>query len=84
MELHPEEVPDFTKDTVLHDPKQLAIRVTDPNVRAQKYWTVDLEAGSRKRDIFQIGDAPANPAALVFPPDIYKIRTEHARLNSPV
>jgi hypothetical protein len=84
VKLHAEKVPNFPKDTVLHDTKQLSVRITDPNVSAEQHWAINLETRPRERDVLEIGHTSASPASLIFPPDIHQIRAEHARLNSPV
>ena len=51
---------------------------------AERDWTIYLQTGPRKRDIFQVGYTAAGSSGLVFPLDINQIRAQHSWFNTAI
>ena len=77
LKLHAEEVADLAVYTVPNPALQLTLGVVNPEVGFQRDRCIQLEAGTRKRYIFQVGNGPPGPATLVLPPDVDQVGTKH-------
>src|SRR5580700_9405890 len=84
FELDSQKVPNFAKNTVLNHAKQFAIGVAHPQRRTLRNRPVHLQAGARKRDIFQVGYTTPGSPTLVFPLHVHQVRAEHSRFNPPI
>jgi hypothetical protein len=84
IEFDPQKIADLTEYTVFNLTPQFAAGVGNVDRSAEWNRTVHLQACSRKRDVFQIGDTVARPPVLVLPLDIDQIRTQHSRFNTAI
>jgi hypothetical protein len=84
VEFNAQKVTDFPKNAVFDPAYQFSARIRDADGGAQRNRALYLKARARKRNVFQIGDAPAVAVILVPPLDIHQIRTQHSGFNAPV
>ena len=75
LEFNSQEVTDLAIDAIPNLTCELAIGINDPNIGLQRNGLIELQAGAGKRNVLQIGDAPPDPADVVFPLDVYHVRT---------
>ena len=75
LELNPQEIADVSKNAVLYFARQFPLGMRDPNLRLQREGHIQLQAGARERDVFQIGHSLFRPAGLVLPAEFHHVST---------
>jgi hypothetical protein len=83
FEFDSEEISDLAKHAIADSSHQLALRVKDPEAGLQWDRLIELKTCARKRDVFQVGDAPMNVPGFVLPQDIHHVRAQHPGFNTP-
>lgn len=78
IELEAGEIANFAEGAVANDAAVLTFGVADRHLGPEWELFVQLDAGSRKGDVLQIGHSPAAASGFILPPDIDQVGAEHS------
>lgn len=83
-QFHAEKVAHFLVAAVADSSYKLSIPVMHSNICPCRDRAFHLKAYARKRNIFQIGNPPPRPSALILPDQFHQLRTQQPVLFAPV
>ena len=84
LELDADEISDLAVHAITYDTDHLALGIADSQLCIQRNCMIQLQTRPRKGYIFKIRDGPVCPSRLIIPLDVYQVRAQHARLETPI
>ena len=84
VEFDPQEIADFTEDTVFYFSAEFAVGIANMQGGSKRNRPIYLKTGAGKRNVFQICNPAAAASIRVFPLNVHQIRAQHSGLNSAI